>query len=82
MLCKSEKNLQSIYPSSSSLLALSHHIPLTVKDLDRDVLYHLGATGKAQRQIEMFFLGGDLNDFPRINEVEWQSQILSHKLVE
>ena len=49
------KKLQNIYPSSSSLLALSHYISLTVKSLVRDVLYHVSATGKTQRQTEMFW---------------------------
>ena len=47
------KKLQNIYPSSSSLLALSHYISLTVKSLGRDVLYHVSATGNTQRQTEM-----------------------------
>ena len=54
LIRKSEKKLQIIYPSSSSLLALSHYISLTVKSLGRDVLYHVSATGKTQRQTEMF----------------------------
>ena len=47
------KKLQNIYPSSSSLLALSHYRSLTVKSLGRDVLYHVSATGNTQRQTEM-----------------------------
>lgn len=74
-ICKSEKKLQNIYPSSSSLLALSHHISLTVKSLGRDVLYHLSATGKTQRQTETFGGAVELNDFPVTSEAEWQSQI-------
>ena len=58
---KVRKKLQNIYPSSSSLLALSHYISLTVKSLGRDVLHHLTATGKTPRQTEMF--GGGRNYF-------------------
>lgn len=70
------KKVQNIYLSPSSLLALTHHIPLTVKSL-----YHFSATGKTQSQTEMGSGGEELNDFPVISEAEWQNQILFHKLI-